>query len=52
MAKQITCECGYIARGETDDEVVGLIRGHMSSDHPELLDVVSDDDLRGWIEET
>jgi predicted small metal-binding protein len=51
MAKQITCECGYVARAETDDEVVEQIRGHMRSDHPELLDQVSHDDLLGWIEE-
>ena len=52
MAKQITCECGYVAAGETDDEVVDRIREHMRSDHPELLDQVTHDDLLGWIEET
>jgi predicted small metal-binding protein len=52
MAKQITCECGYVADGETDDEVVADIRGHMRDDHPQLVGQVSDADLRGWIEET
>jgi predicted small metal-binding protein len=51
MAKLINCECGYVARGETDDEVVDLIRDHMRSDHPELVDRVTDEDLRGWIED-
>lgn len=51
MSKQITCECGFVARADSDDEVVEQIRGHMSSDHPELLDKVSRDDLLGWIEE-
>ncbi|HXZ57978.1 MAG TPA: DUF1059 domain-containing protein [Gaiellaceae bacterium] len=51
MAKQITCECGFVARAETDDDVVEQIQGHMRSDHPELLDQVSRDDLLGWIEE-
>jgi len=51
MAKQITCECGFVARGETDEEVVGEIREHMRSDHPELLGKVSREDLLGWIEE-
>ena len=51
MAKQINCECGYVARGETEDEAISSIRDHMRSDHPELLDQVSDEDLRGWIEE-
>jgi predicted small metal-binding protein len=52
MAKQINCECGFVARGETEDEVIARIRDHMGSDHPELLDRVSEEDLRGWIEET
>jgi predicted small metal-binding protein len=51
MAKQITCECGFIARADTEKEVVEQIRDHMSSDHPALLEKVSRDDLLGWIEE-
>jgi len=51
MAKQITCECGQVIRGSTDGEVIEGAREHMRSDHPELVDKVSDDDLRGWIEE-
>lgn len=52
MTKVINCECGYVARGETDEEVVAQIREHMREDHPELLDKVSNEDLVGWIEET
>lgn len=52
MAKQINCECGYVARGDTEGEVIARIRDHMRSDHPELLQQVSDEDLSGWIEET
>ena len=51
MAKLINCECGYVARGETDDEVIDAIRAHMREDHPDLLDQVSRDDLEGWIEQ-
>jgi predicted small metal-binding protein len=51
VAKQITCECGAVIRGTTDDEVVGEAREHMRIDHPDLFGKVSDDDLRGWIEE-
>jgi predicted small metal-binding protein len=50
VAKQINCECGFVARGETEEEVVAQIREHMRSDHPALLSQVSDEDLRGWIE--
>jgi predicted small metal-binding protein len=51
MSKQITCECGFVARADSDDEVVEQIRGHMRSDHPELIEKVTYDDLLGWIEE-
>jgi predicted small metal-binding protein len=50
MAKLIRCECGFIARGENEDQVIGAIRGHMSTDHPTLLDAVSREDLLGWIQ--
>ena len=38
MAKTIRCECGFVARGDSDDQVIGVIRGHMATDHPALLD--------------
>ena len=50
MAKLIRCECGFVARGESDDQVVGAIQGHMATDHPVLLDTVSRDDLLSWIQ--
>jgi predicted small metal-binding protein len=51
MAKQITCECGVVITGESEPDVIGGARDHMRADHPDLLEKVSDDDLRGWIEE-
>jgi predicted small metal-binding protein len=50
MAKLIRCECGFVARGDSDDKVVGVIRGHMASDHPAVLATVSQDDLISWIQ--
>jgi predicted small metal-binding protein len=50
MAKMIRCECGFVARGDSDDEVVGVIRGHMASDHPALLETVRPEDLLSWIQ--
>ena len=51
MAKLINCECGFVARGGTDDEVIEKIRAHLKQDHPDVLAKVSRDDLIGWIEE-
>ncbi|HEY7007457.1 MAG TPA: DUF1059 domain-containing protein [Jatrophihabitantaceae bacterium] len=50
MAKLIRCECGFVARGDTDDEVVAAIREHMAADHPAVLSSVSREDLLGWIQ--
>lgn len=50
MASQVKCECGYTARADDDDTVVTDIRDHIRSDHPELTDKVSDEDIRSWIE--
>ena len=50
MASQVQCECGYVARADTDDAVVGLIQEHLRLDHPELAGTVEEDVIRGWIE--
>lgn len=50
MAMSINCECGFVARGETEEEVIGRIRDHMRQDHPALLESVTQEDLLGWIE--
>ena len=50
MARLIRCECGFVARGDTDDAVVGEIREHLRQDHPALLESVTGDELRSWIE--
>jgi predicted small metal-binding protein len=50
MARQVKCECGYVARAETDQDVLANIREHMRTDHPELLDRISDEQIIDWIE--
>lgn len=50
MAKLIRCECGFVVRGDSDDELIGAIRAHMAADHPALLNVVRREDLLGWIQ--
>jgi predicted small metal-binding protein len=47
--KLIRCECGFVARGEGDDQVVGVIRDHLATDHPALLETVSREDMLSWI---
>ena len=50
MARIIRCECGYVARGDSDDAVVTAIRAHMAADHPALLQTVEQEDLLAWIQ--
>jgi predicted small metal-binding protein len=49
MARIIQCECGYVARGQTDVEVIDAIRSHMRTDHPALLATVEQEDMLSWI---
>ena len=50
MASQVKCECGYVARAASDDEVIAEIREHLRSDHPQVLERVSEEQIREWIE--
>jgi len=50
MSRQIKCECGFIARGETDDDVVARIEEHIRSDHPELVPSLTRDEIATWVE--
>jgi hypothetical protein len=52
MASQVTCECGYVMRDEDEDRVVALVRDHIRTDHPELLDMATPEVIRTWIEIT
>jgi hypothetical protein len=50
MARQITCECGQIVRGETEHELVELTFQHLRSDHPQLADKLTPADIVALIE--
>ena len=50
VTRQVRCECGYTASGETDDAVISLVLRHLETDHPHLVGTETADDIRGWIE--
>jgi predicted small metal-binding protein len=52
MASQVICECGYVMRDDDEDRVVALVRDHIRTDHPELLDMATPETIRTWIEIT
>jgi predicted small metal-binding protein len=50
MARVIHCECGFVARGATDDEVLDAVEAHVRAVHPKLVGKVSRQDEAGWIQ--
>jgi predicted small metal-binding protein len=51
MAFVIKCDCGYVSRGETEDELVEETNRHIADVHPDLAGKVSRDDLLAMAEE-
>ena len=51
MAKMINCECGYVARGDTDDAVLDDLDSHVRRDHPEMVGKYTREDMLDLIEE-
>jgi predicted small metal-binding protein len=51
VAKVINCDCGYVVRGDTDDELVARAEEHIRDAHPDMVGKVSRDDLLGQAEE-
>lgn len=50
MQQQVSCECGYQAREDNEDILVKAVLGHVSDCHPDLVDQVTPEVVRGWIE--
>jgi predicted small metal-binding protein len=51
MAYQINCECGYVAKGETQDELIQDAEQHIQSTHPDLVGQVSREELLAQAQE-
>jgi predicted small metal-binding protein len=51
MAYVLNCDCGYVARGETEDELVDETTRHVEEVHPDLAGQISRDDLLAMAEE-
>lgn len=51
MAKLINCECGLVARGRTDDELVAVVTEHVNRDHPELVGKLQREDILAMAQE-
>ncbi|HEY6653861.1 MAG TPA: DUF1059 domain-containing protein [Solirubrobacterales bacterium] len=49
--KQIPCVCGYVLKGEDDEELWQKAQEHLREDHPDLAGKVSRADLLAQAEE-
>ncbi len=50
MQQQVNCECGYLVRDDNEERVVSDVLQHVKTDHPELVEHVTPDVVKGWIE--
>ena len=51
MAKLINCECGYVVRGQTEEELLTRAEEHVDRDHPDLVGKITREDLLAMAEE-
>jgi predicted small metal-binding protein len=51
MAYVINCDCGYVARGETEAELVADLNRHIEDVHPDMVGTVSEEDVLAMAEE-
>jgi hypothetical protein len=49
--KQINCVCGYVVKGEDDDDLWANAQEHLGKDHPDLVGHVSRADILAQAEE-
>jgi predicted small metal-binding protein len=45
MARVINCPCGYVIRGDTDEELLRGAHQHMDEAHPDRSSTPSDEEL-------
>ena len=51
MAKRIVCQCGFVIRGEDDEQIVERGREHMEANHPAIAAVITAEELLQMAEE-
>jgi predicted small metal-binding protein len=51
MAYVINCDCGYVVRGEDEDELIQNAEAHIQDAHPDMVGKVSREDLLAQAEE-
>ena len=52
VAYTINCDCGYVVKGDTEDEVVTKGQEHIQDAHPDMVGKVSREDFLAMAEES
>jgi Protein of unknown function (DUF1059) len=50
MAWMIKCECGEVARAETDEDLIAAVENHVREQHPEMVGRLSREQILGMAE--
>ena len=50
MAWMMTCECGEVARAETDEELISAVERHVAEQHPEMAGRLTREQILGMAE--
>ena len=51
MAYVINCDCGYVVRADSEDELVANAEAHVQDAHPDMVGKVSREDFLAMAEE-
>jgi predicted small metal-binding protein len=51
MAFVYSCDCGYVASGETADAFVQDVQAHIEEAHPDMVGKLSEQDILALAEE-
>jgi hypothetical protein len=50
MAWMMRCECGEVARAETDEELISAVERHVREQHPEMVGRLSREQILAMAE--
>jgi predicted small metal-binding protein len=50
MTMIMSCECGEVARAETEEELIATVERHVAEQHPDLVGKFSRDDILAMAE--
>ena len=51
MGRMIRCECGFVVRGENDEQLLAAAHEHVEAEHPDMVTSITDDQLMAMAED-